>query len=79
MADDVSSLIKRAADLFGGSETKLAAAACCSQNTIWAARRANRISAELAVKIEAATDGAVARWEFRPDLWDAPSSDVEAA
>lgn len=79
MADDVTSLIKRAADLFGGSETKLATAAGCSQNTIWAARRANRISAELAVKIEAATEGAVSRWEFRPDLWEAPSDKADAA
>lgn len=29
----------------------------------------------LAVRIEAATGGAIRRWELRPDLWDAPAAE----
>lgn len=58
-----------------GSEAKLAAAAGCSQNAIWAAKRAGRVSAELATKIEAATDGEFPRWKLRPDLWPAPDAE----
>lgn len=31
------------------------------------------VTAEAAVAIERATDCEVARWQLRPDLWDAPS------
>lgn len=55
-----------------GSEAKLAAAAGCSQNAIWAAKRAGRVSAEMATRVEIATAGAVPRWKLRPDLWPAP-------
>lgn len=57
-----------------GNETKLAAAAGVSQNAIWAAKRAGRVSAELAVKIEAATNNEVPRWKLRPDLWSEPAA-----
>lgn len=70
--DEVRALIAEAAKGFGGSETKLARAAECSQNAIWAAKRAGRVSAELAVAIERATGGAVQRWRLRPDLWSQP-------
>jgi DNA-binding transcriptional regulator YdaS (Cro superfamily) len=33
-----------------------------------------RCPASAAVRIEAATDGAVARWMLRPDLWPPPES-----
>lgn len=65
--------------MFGGSETKLARAADCSQNAIWAAKRAGRTSAELAVAIERATGGAVPRWRLRPDLWSQPLPSTEGA
>ena len=62
-----------------GSEAKLAAAAGCSQNAIWAAKRAGRVSAELAIKIDAATDGEIPKWKLRPDLWPAPPKSGKAA
>lgn len=71
--DEVRSLIAEAAKRFGGSETKLATAAGCSQNAVWAAKRAGRVSAELAVALERATDGEVPRWRLRPDLWSRPT------
>lgn len=40
------------------------------------------VTAEAAVAIERATKDsphAISRWELRPDLWDAPVSDAEAA
>lgn len=55
-----------------GSEAKLAAAAGVSQPAINKAKRAGRVSAVLAVKIETATEGKISRWQLRPDLWDAP-------
>ncbi|MCL4525208.1 MAG: helix-turn-helix domain-containing protein [Gammaproteobacteria bacterium] len=33
-----------------------------------------RIGAETAVRIEQATQGAIPRWELRPDLWERPTS-----
>ncbi|MBS7696250.1 MULTISPECIES: YdaS family helix-turn-helix protein [unclassified Chelatococcus] len=33
-----------------------------------------KLSAELAVAVEAATAGQVPRWQLRPDLWAAPWS-----
>lgn len=31
-----------------------------------------RAGVKLAIRIEAETDGAIRRWELRPDVWDAP-------
>lgn len=62
-----------------GNETRLAQLAGCSQNAIWAARRAGRVSATMAVRLEAATDGKVPRWKLRPDLWDAPGASEPSA
>ena len=76
MSDTFDDLMSKAIELCGGSETKLAKACGVSQNTVWAARRAKRVSAELAVKIGTATDSAVPRWKLRPDLWEAPASTV---
>ena len=72
-ADDFDTMLQAAVAAAGGNETKLAKACGVSQNAIWAAKRAKRVSAELAVKIEAATGGVVPRWKLRPDLWDKPS------
>jgi DNA-binding transcriptional regulator YdaS (Cro superfamily) len=73
--DLVRALLKRAAKNFGGSESKLAKAAGYSQNAVWTAKRLGRISAELAMAIEVATEGVVTAREFRPDLpWPAFSA-----
>lgn len=79
MAETFDELFSRAVELAGGSETKLAAAAGCSQNAIWSAKRAGRFSGELAIKIERATKSAVPRWKLRPDLWDDPAPGQGAA
>ncbi|WP_448953046.1 Cro/CI family transcriptional regulator [Labrys neptuniae] len=52
-----------------GSEAKLAAAVGVSQTAINKAKRAYRVSAELAVAIETATKGKIKRQQLRPDLW----------
>lgn len=54
---------------FAGSEAKLGAATGYSQHAIWQAKRRGRVSAEMAVAIERATQGAVSRAELRPDLF----------
>ncbi|WP_414468053.1 transcriptional regulator [Methylobacterium currus] len=64
-------LIQAAITLLG-SEAKLGAACGVSQAAIWKAKRAKRVSAELAIRIESATKGAVERHRLRPDLWSAP-------
>jgi DNA-binding transcriptional regulator YdaS (Cro superfamily) len=68
---DVTKLIEEAIALVG-SEAKLGDACGKSQNAIWAAKRAGRVSAELAVAIERATGGRMPRWRLRPDLWSQP-------
>lgn len=75
---DVTEVLKEAISL-AGSEAKLGEAAGYSQNAIWSAKRAGRVSADLAVAIEAATSGKVPRWRLRPDLWSAPAKPQEAA
>ncbi len=50
-----------------GSEAKLAEKAGCSQVAINKAKRAGRVSAEMAVKIETAVG--IPRQQLRPDLW----------
>lgn len=54
-----------------GSEAKLGKAAGVSQNAIWQAKQRGRVSAELAIKIEKATGGAVTRLQLRPDIFAA--------
>ena len=57
-----------------GSQQKLAAVIGCTQQHIsYLLTSAERISAEQAKAIHDATDGAVACWELRPDLWSAPA------
>src|SRR5215211_1860438 len=56
-----------------GLEAKLGRACGVSQGAIWKAKRAGRVSADLAVAIERATSERVPRWRLRPDLWDPPS------
>lgn len=53
-----------------GSQQKLAEAAGCSQQQIsYLMKDAAGISAEMALRIERATDGAVTRHELRPDIY----------
>lgn len=69
-AEDIRQHMERAIKL-AGSEKKLGDAAGVSQNAIWSAKRAGRVSAELAVGIERATGGEVSRVDLRPDLFGA--------
>jgi DNA-binding transcriptional regulator YdaS (Cro superfamily) len=71
-------LVERAIDLLG-SEAKLAVACGVSQQAIWKAKRAGRVSAPLAVAIEKATSQKVPRWRLRPDLWDRPAPELREA
>lgn len=63
-----------AAILHFRSEAKLAAAIGVTQTAINKAKHREKgghpVSAELAVKIEKATDGKFPRAMFRPDLWE---------
>jgi DNA-binding transcriptional regulator YdaS (Cro superfamily) len=80
-------LLEAAAILCGGSETKLARATGYSQNAIWSAKRSGRTSAEMAIRIDRATGGAIPKEKLRPDLpWcekstalDNPTSDDTSA
>lgn len=71
-------LIEKAIKI-AGSQTRLGEMCGVSQNAIWAAKRAGKVSAELAVSIEQATNGEVPRWKLRPDLWEAPAPSDERA
>lgn len=51
-----------------GSENRLAKLTNYSQHAIWYARRHNKVTAEMALRIERATGVPAA--EFRPDLFD---------
>jgi DNA-binding transcriptional regulator YdaS (Cro superfamily) len=53
-----------------GSEARLASQVGCSQPAINKLKFGAPVSANMAVKIEAATG--IPRHELRPDLWDAP-------
>ena len=75
---NVRSLIE-AAIARAGSEAKLAAAVGLSQAAINKAKRAGRVSAELAVAIDRATGGVIPRHELRPDLYPPPENKEEAA
>ncbi len=72
----ITSLIEAAITL-SGSEAKLGKLAGFSQNAIWYAKRNGRCSAELALGIERATNGAIPRHRLRPDLFPAIDVGVE--
>lgn len=52
-----------------GSQAKLAAAIGCSQQQISYLLSVDRITAEMAIKIDVATGGVVGRADLRPDLF----------
>jgi len=61
--------IKRAIDL-AGSQAKLAEGMGCSQQYIsWLLKEATKISGDMAVACERATNGGVTRTDLRPDLF----------
>lgn len=67
-----SALIEKAIEI-AGSQTKLAEACGVKQQSIWQAKDAGRVSAELALLIERAVAGKVTARELRPDLpWPSP-------
>lgn len=71
MESEVRALIEKAISI-KGSEAKLGEACGTTQATIWRSKQRGSVSAELAKAIHDATGGAVACWELRPDLWQAP-------
>lgn len=61
-----------------GSQAKLAEACGVKQQSIWQAKDSGRVSAELALLIEAATGGRVRATSLRPDLpWPVPAQPSE--
>lgn len=73
-----SELLDKAIDR-AGSQGKLGKAIGVTQNAIWAARRAGRVTPEMAKAIDEWSSGDFPRWQFRPDLWDAPAVQETAA
>lgn len=60
--------IKRAIEL-RGSQAKLADAMGCSQQQISYLLKADSITAEMAIKVDLATGGAVSKRDLRPDIF----------
>jgi DNA-binding transcriptional regulator YdaS (Cro superfamily) len=76
--DDIRALIERAISI-AGSQAKLADACGVKQASIWQAKDAGRVSAELAIGMHRATAGEVSCRALRPDLdWDAIAEDRPA-
>lgn len=70
--------IQRAVNL-AGSQRALAEKAEISQQLVsWLLNHADQVSAEVAVAIERATEGAVTRAQLRPDLFGDQASDSAA-
>lgn len=68
------SLVQKAVDI-KGSQQKLAEALDCSQQQIsYLLNEAENISAEMAIKLEIATAGAVRSSDLRPDLFPKASA-----
>ncbi len=64
----LKTLIQRAIDCHG-SQAKLADKMGCSQQQIAYLLKAKSITAEMAMKVDAATNGAVSRHDLRPDVF----------
>jgi len=67
----IADLIQKAIGIVG-SEAKLAAACGVSQPAINGAKKAGRVSARIARRIDEATKGAVPKHALCPDVFDAP-------
>lgn len=61
-----------------GSQAKLAEAMGCSQQQIAYLLKASSITAEMALKIDAATNGKVSKHHLRPDIFGA-AEEADAA
>jgi DNA-binding transcriptional regulator YdaS (Cro superfamily) len=66
----VTELIESAINILG-SEAKLGKAIGRSQNAVWQAKRRGNVTAEMAIAIDRATNGVVAKERLRPDLFAA--------
>lgn len=64
----LKTLIERAIN-HHGSQAKLADKMGCSQQQIAYLLKAKSITAEMAIKVEGATGGAISRHELRPDIF----------
>ena len=62
-----------------GSQAKLAEAIGCSQQQISYLKNAKGISAEMAMRLDAATDGKVSKHDLRPDIFPPPQTPASAA
>lgn len=63
-----------------GSQAKLAAQVGCSQQYIsWLLKEAKNVSAEMAIRFERGTDGAISRHELRADIFGPAPSEHERA
>lgn len=52
-----------------GSETKLGQATGYSQHAIWRAKKHGKVTAEMAVAIDRATNGEIPKSALRPDIF----------
>lgn len=76
---NLKSHIKRAVRHYG-SQSKLASAMGCSQQQIAYLLKASSITAEMALKIDAATAGTVSKHDLRADIFGpAPQTEGQAA
>jgi DNA-binding transcriptional regulator YdaS (Cro superfamily) len=62
-----------------GSQAKLAEAMGCSQQQIAYLLKASSITAEMAMKVDAATAGTVSKHDLRPDIFGAHKQKASAA
>ncbi|MBU2852924.1 transcriptional regulator [Acidithiobacillus ferriphilus] len=65
--------LHKAIQLFG-SQRRLALALNLSPMAISHWMKTQQVPYDKAIRIEQATQGAVPRWELRPDLWERPTS-----
>lgn len=65
---NLRSYIEKAVSAYG-SQAKLADAMGCSQQQIAYLLKASSISAEMALRIDAATAGTVSKHDLRPDIF----------
>lgn len=62
-----------------GSQAKLATAMGCSQQQIAYLLKASSITAEMALKVDEATGGAVSKHDLRPDIFGPAPQEASAA
>lgn len=72
MSDHVKSLVASFIGRFA-SQTQAASAAGVSQPALSEALKLGRVGPRLALGIDAATDGEIAKSDLRPDLWSKTS------